>query len=82
MKLKQCRHCSNYIFILDLRLNTWLQWIELRQLQDETRHILLLEFGATYIICLAVSALHNAIQICVQEYNKNVNHHLENQIEL
>ena len=30
---------------LDSRLDTWLQWIEQRQLQDETRNIYVLGFG-------------------------------------
>ena len=32
-----------------VRLKTWLQWIGQRQLQDETRNILVLGFGVTYI---------------------------------
>ena len=35
----------NYIFILDF----WLPWIEQRVLQDKTRNIWVLGFGATYI---------------------------------
>ena len=31
------------------RLNTWLQWIGQRQLQDETGNILVLVFNSTYI---------------------------------
>ena len=38
------RRCSNYIF--NSRLKTWLQWIGQRQLQDETRNIKALGFGA------------------------------------
>ena len=34
---------------LHFRLNTWLQWIGQRQLQDETRNINVLGLGATYI---------------------------------
>ena len=33
---------------LHFRLNTWLQWIGLRQLQDETRNIWVLGFDASY----------------------------------
>ena len=36
------------------RLDTWFQWIGQRQLQDETRHIYVLWFDASYIRCLAV----------------------------
>ena len=39
------------------RLNTWLQLIGQRQLQDETKIIHVLEFGATYIRGLAVYPL-------------------------
>ena len=35
-------------------LNTWLQWLVPRQLQDETRNISFLEFGTTYIRDLTV----------------------------
>ena len=34
---------------LHSQLNTWFQWIEQRQLQDETRNIYVLGFGAPYI---------------------------------
>ena len=40
---------------LHSRLNTCLQWIEQRHLQDETRNILILGFGASYIRCLTVN---------------------------
>ena len=30
------------------QLNTWLQWIERRQLQEDTRNIYVLGFGAIY----------------------------------
>ena len=30
------------------QLNTWLQWIERKQLQEGTRNIKVLGFGATY----------------------------------
>ena len=43
---------------LHSRLNTWLQQIAQRQLQDETRHIL--GFGASYIRDLTVYADHYA----------------------
>ena len=33
---------------LHSQLNTWLQWIEQRQLQEDTRNIKTLGFGATY----------------------------------
>ena len=36
------------------RLNTWLQWIGQRQLQDETRNIPILEFDAPYVRDLTV----------------------------
>ena len=39
---------------LDSRLNTWLQWIEQRQLQGETRNIYVLGFGISYIRGLTV----------------------------
>ena len=39
---------------LHSRLNTWLQWIGKRQLQDETRNIKVLGFGVTYIRGLTV----------------------------
>ena len=39
---------------LHSRLNTWFQWIEQRQLQDKTRNIQVLGFGATYIRVLTV----------------------------
>ena len=39
---------------LHCRLNTWLQWIGHRQLQDETGIIQVLVFGATYIRDLTV----------------------------
>ena len=48
-----CRRCSNYIFILNL--NTWLQWIGQRQLQDEMRNINVWGLGATYIRELTVN---------------------------
>ena len=35
-------------------LNTWLQRIERRQLQEDTRNIWVLEFGATYTRCFTV----------------------------
>ena len=45
-----CRRCSNYIFILGLTtVNTWLQCIGQRQLQDETRNNMFLGLGAPYI---------------------------------
>ena len=43
---------------LQYRLNTWLQWIEQRQLQDKTRNIGVLEFGASDIKGLTVYALY------------------------
>ena len=39
------------------RLNTLPQWTGQRQLQDETRNIYVLEFGATYIIGLVVGIM-------------------------
>ena len=42
---------------LHSQLNTWFQWIGQRQLQDETRMIWGLEFGATYIRDFTVSYL-------------------------
>ena len=36
------------------RLNTWLQWIGQKRLQDEMRHIYVLGFGAPYIRGLTV----------------------------
>ena len=47
-----CRRCSNYIFILDL--THWLHWIWQRQLQGDTRSIVVLRFDATYIEGLKV----------------------------
>ena len=41
------------------RLNTWLQWIRQRHLQDETRNILVLGFGAAYIRGLTVTTAVN-----------------------
>ena len=41
---------SNYTFILD----TWLQWVGQSQLQDETRNVYVLGFGAAYIRGLVV----------------------------
>ena len=45
-----CRHCSNYILDWTPRL----QWIGQKQLQDETRNIYVLGFGAAYIRGLTV----------------------------
>ena len=43
-------HCLSALLQLHhSRLNTWLQWIGQRQLQDETRNIEVLGFGAPYI---------------------------------
>ena len=39
---------------LHSRLNTWLQWIEQRRLQDETRNIEVFRFGGAYIRGLMV----------------------------
>ena len=39
---------------LQYGLNTWLQWLGQRQLQDEARNISVLGFGATYIRDLTV----------------------------
>ena len=47
-----------------LSLNTWLQWIGQRQLQDETRNIYVLGLGASYIRELTVivySSLYVAV---------------------
>ena len=43
-------HRLSALLQLDLhsRLNNWLQWVVQRQLQDETRTIQVLQFGATY----------------------------------
>ena len=48
---------------LHSRLNTWLQSIGQRQLQDETRSILVLEFGAPYIRGLMV------VRCCLTRYH-------------
>ena len=56
------RRCSNYIFILDF--TTWFQWIGQRQLQDETRSIWVVEFGAPYIRSLTACKL--GIAWCVR----------------
>ena len=42
---------------LHSRLNTWLQWIGQRQLEDEMRNIEVLEVGVTYIRGLTVYAI-------------------------
>ena len=42
---------------LHSRVNTWLQWIGHRQLQDETRNIKVLEFGAPYVSDFTAYAL-------------------------
>ena len=39
------------------QLDTWLQWIGQRQLQDQTRNIEVLEFGATYIKGLTMGCI-------------------------
>ena len=43
------RRCSNYIFILDLTVNTCLQYIAQIQLQIETKTIFVLWFDVLYI---------------------------------
>ena len=42
---------------LHSQLNTWLQWIVQRQLQDETKNIYVSGLGATYIRELTVYGL-------------------------
>ena len=48
--------------LLQLHLHSWLntslQWIGQRQVQDETRNINVLEFGATYITYLTVRMMY------------------------
>ena len=46
--------CSNNIFNLHSRFNTWLQWVGQRQLPDETRNIQVLGFSVPYIRGLTV----------------------------
>ena len=41
---------------LHFRLNTWLQWIEQRQLQDKIRNIQVVGSGATYTRSFTVYA--------------------------
>ena len=51
-------------------LSTWLQWTGRRQLQDDTRNILVLGFGATYTTGFTVNVSHGFIL-----YNHNKTHH-------
>ena len=51
---------------LHSRLNTWLQWIGQYQLQDETRNIKLLGFGAPYI--WRVDGIYNSWVIMHPDY--------------
>ena len=51
---------------LHSQLNTWLQWIGQRQLQDETRNIHVLGLGASYIRELTV--LHGCFIVMRQMY--------------
>ena len=48
---------------LHSRLNTWLQWIGQKQLQDETRNIYVLVFGVSYIRGLAVSNFSGTVNV-------------------
>ena len=51
-------------------LNSWLQWIGQRQLQDQMRNIEVLEFGVTYIRYFTVFDLanqHNGLLIIMSE---------------
>ena len=54
-----------------IRLNTRLQWIVQRQLQDETRYIYVVEFGAPRIRCLTVCTL---TKLQTQEANTKPSH--------
>ena len=49
-------HCLSALLQLHLhsQLNTWLQWIGQKQLQDKTRNIYVLGLGASYIRELTV----------------------------
>ena len=55
---------------LHSRLNTWLQWIGQRQLQDETRNIQSLWFGASYIRDLMVFTKWNwpRVHLCLRTH--------------
>ena len=55
-----CRRCSNYIFIIDLASGL-IQWIGQRQLQDETKNILVLRFSASYTRSLTQINSYTAI---------------------
>ena len=58
---------------LHSQLNTWLQWIGQRQLQDETRNIYVLGLGASYIRELTVLwILHETIKSEEQIKHHNI----------
>ena len=53
---------------LHSQLNTWLQWIKQRQLQDETRNINVLGLGAPYIRGLTVGKMLKSFSKSVQRW--------------
>ena len=50
---------------LHSQLNTWLQWIGQRQLQDETKILKVLGFGASYIRYFTVVSLLKIVQYVI-----------------
>ena len=50
-------------------VNTWLQWIGQRQLQDDTRNIAVLEFGAAYIRGLTVFIIYSCYSATLFQFH-------------
>ena len=69
MKLEH-RLAALLLLHIHSQLNTWLQWVEQRQLQDETRIIWVLGFGVTYIRVLMVSETQFALVLFVMKVRR------------
>ena len=65
---------------LHSQLNTWLQWIGLTPLQEETRNIYVLGFGATYtrgftvLVLLELKETHH-VGVAGEEAHNPIGHH-------